>query len=260
MSEMKRFKKRLNEKSNVLYGALGFILVLLLWQLISSLGLVERYILPAPIDVGRAMVSDFPLLMAHTKTTLAEAFIGLGIGILLGAAVALMMDRFKTIRKLLQPLIIVSQTIPTVAIAPLLVLWFGYEMLPKVILIVIVTFFPITMGLLEGFDSTDPDEIRLLKSMGASDWQILRYIKLPASLPYFFSGLKLSVSYAMVGAVIAEWLGGFSGLGVYMTRVKKSFAFDKMFAVIILISLISLLLMALVLFIQKKVTPWEEEK
>lgn len=259
MSNSKLFKQKLKEKNSFWYGLLGFVLVLLIWQLISSLELVARYVLPSPTDVAKAMVSDFPLLMSHTKTTLTEAFIGLGIGILLGSFVALLMDRFQALRKLFQPLIIVSQTIPTVAIAPLLVLWFGYEMLPKVILIVIVTFFPITMGLLEGFDSTDPDEIRLLKSMGATEIQILRYIKFPASLPYFFSGLKLSVSYAMVGAVIAEWLGGFSGLGVYMTRVKKSFAFDKMFAVIILISLISLLLMALVTFIQKKVTPWEEE-
>ena len=149
---------------------------------------------------------------------------------------------------------------PTVAIAPLLVLWFGYEMLPKVILIVIVTFFPITIGLLEGFRSADKDMMNLLRSMGAGRLQIFRYIKMPGAMGRFYASLRISASYSVVGAVISEWLGGFSGLGVYMTRVKKAFAFDKMFAVIFLISIISLLLMKLVDILQKKSMPWERAK
>jgi ABC-type nitrate/sulfonate/bicarbonate transport system permease component len=154
---------------------------------------------------------------------------------------------------------ILSQTIPTVAIAPLLVLWFGYEMAPKVILIVITTFFPIAVGLLNGFKSADRDSINLLRAMGAGRWQIFKIVKLPGALSQFFAGLRISASYAVVGAVISEWLGGFSGLGVYMTRVKKAFAFDMMFAVILLISLISLLLMKGVDLLQKKCMPWEKE-
>jgi ABC-type nitrate/sulfonate/bicarbonate transport system permease component len=152
--------------------------------------------------------------------------------------------------------LIITQTIPSVAIAPLLVLWFGYEMLPKIILIVISTFFPITVGLLEGLRSADRDAIALLRSMGATQWQIYRYIKLPSALPQFFSGLRIAAAYSVVGAVISEWLGGFGGLGVYMTRVKKAFAFDKMFAVIFLISAISLLLMALVELAERKCMPY----
>src|SRR5699024_9636551 len=120
---------------------------------------------------------------------------------------------------------------------------FGYEMMPKIILIVIVTFFPVTVSLLEGFRSADQDTIQLLRSMGASQVQIFRYVKFPGALNRFFSSLRIAVSYAVVGAVISEWLGGFEGLGVYMTRVKQAFAFDKMFAVIFLISAISLILM-----------------
>ena len=146
------------------------------------------------------------------------------------------------------------------AIAPLLVLWFGYEMMPKVILIVIVTFFPITIGLLEGFRSADKDMMNLLRSMGAGRLQIFRYIKMPGAMSRFFASLRISASYSVVGAVISEWLGGFSGLGVYMTRVKKAFAFDKMFAVIFLISIISLILMKLVDILQKKSMPWERAK
>ena len=169
------------------------------------------------------------------------------------------MDQFEPIYKAFYPLIVLTQTVPTVAIAPLLVLWFGYEMTPKVILIVITTFFPIAVGLLNGFRSTDSDSMNLLRAMGAGRWQIFRYIKLPGAMSQFFAGLRISASYAVVGAVISEWLGGFSGLGVYMTRVKQAFAFDKMFAVILLISIISLLLMKGVDYLQKICMPWDKE-
>ena len=212
--------------------------------------------LPSPIDVVRAFILDFPLLMHHSKVTLLEAFFGLGMGVILGFVVAVIMDRFDIIYRAIYPILIITQTIPTVAIAPLLVLWLGYGIAPKVTLIIIVTFFPITIGLLDGFASADPDTIKLLLSMNASRGQIFRHIKLPSSMSHFFAGLRISASYSIVGAVIAEWLGGFSGLGVYMTRVKKSYSFDKMFAVIFLISIISLLLMNGVTRLQRFSMPW----
>ena len=215
--------------------------------------------LPSPIQVVQAFISEFPALMEHSVITLAEAFLGLALGISLGFLMAVVMDQFEPLYQACYPLIILTQTVPTVAIAPLLVLWFGYEMAPKVILIVITTFFPITIGLLNGFRSVDPDSVNLLRAMGAGRWQIFFHIKLPGAMSQFFSGLRISASYAVVGAVISEWLGGFGGLGVYMTRVKKAFAFDKMFAVIFLISVISLLLMKGVDLMQKKCMPWEKE-
>ena len=215
--------------------------------------------LPSPLQVIQAFISEFPALMEHSCITLAEAFLGLTLGILLGFVMAVIMDQFEPLYQACYPLIVLTQTIPTVAIAPLLVLWFGYEMTPKVILIVITTFFPITIGLLNGFRSVDPDAANLLRAMGAGRWQIFSHIKLPGAMSQFFSGLRISASYAVVGAVISEWLGGFGGLGVYMTRVKKAFAFDKMFAVIFLISTISLLLMKGVDLMQKKCMPWEKE-
>ena len=215
--------------------------------------------LPAPMDVVKAFLEDFGQLMNHIRVTLIEAVIGLIFGVLLGFLVAVVMDAFEPLYKAFYPIIVLTQTIPTVAIAPLLVLWFGYEMLPKVILVVMTTFFPIAVGLLNGFKSADADEIKLLKAMGASKLQIFIHIKLPGALGQFFAGLKISASYAVVGAVISEWLGGFEGLGVYMTRVKKAFAFDKMFAVIFLISIVSLLLMKLVEVLQRKTMPWAED-
>lgn len=198
--------------------------------------------------------------MQHLGVTLTEAFLGLGCGITFGFLMAVLMDRFEFLYKAFYPIVVLTQTIPTVTIAPLLVLWFGYEMMPKVILIVIVTFFPITVGLLNGFRSADKDAINLLRAMGAGKFQIFRYIKLPGAMSQFFASLRISAAYSVVGAVISEWLGGFAGLGVYMTRVKQAFAFDKMFAVIFLISFISLLLMKLVDFLQIKCMPWENKK
>ena len=226
------------------------------WQILCSAGIIPSYMLPSPAEVLRAFINEFPLLLENSKITLQEAFFGLILGVGVGFIAAVLMDTFEVLHKAFYPLLIITQTIPSVAIAPLLVLWFGYEMTPKIVLIVISTFFPVTVGLLEGFRSADKDGVSLLRSMGANRLQIFRHIKFPSALPQFFSGLRIAAAYSVVGAVISEWLGGFGGLGVYMTRVKKAFAFDKMFAVIFLISAISLCLMALVAFVEKKCMPY----
>ena len=253
-------KRKLQNTTNRIWSCSAIGLILIIWQAVSALGIVDSFLLPSPVDVVKAFVSEFPALMEHSVITLAEAFIGLALGIALGFVMAVLMDQFDPLYKAFYPLVVLTQTIPTVAIAPLLVLWFGYEMAPKVILIVITTFFPITVGLLNGFKSIDKDSVHLLRAMGAGRWQIFRYIKLPGAMSQFFAGLRISASYAVVGAVISEWLGGFGGLGVYMTRVKKAYAFDKMFAVIFLISIISLMLMKGVDLLQRKCMPWEKEK
>lgn len=199
-------------------------------------------------------------MFSHARVTLTETFIGLFFGIAIGFLMAVVMDRFSLIRKVIYPLIVISQTIPTVAIAPLLVIWLGYQMLPKIVLIVLVVFFPIAISLLEGFSSIDKDTINLMRSMGANRFQIFRYVQLPNSLGHFFSSLRISVSYAVVSAVVSEWIGGTEGLGCYMTRVRKSFSSDKMFAVIILISVISLMLIGLTDILQKVCMPWKKTK
>lgn len=253
-------KRKSQSTTSKFWPMLAILLILAVWQTASGTGLISKFMLPSPLDVVKAFVQDFPLLMSNARVTLLEAFIGLSMGIVTGFLMAVIMDRFDKMYQAMYPLIVLTQTVPTVAIAPLLVLWFGYEMLPKVILIVIVTFFPITVSLLDGFRSADKDTISLLRSMGASKLQIFWFVKFPGSLSQFFASLRIAVSYAVVGAVISEWLGGFEGLGVYMTRVKKAFSFDKMFAVIFLISAISLLLMWAVNQLQRKCMPWEEKK
>ena len=249
-------KRRSENIRNNLLPVGTFCLILFIWWVLSVTGIVPSYMLPSPVDVVRAFIKDFPNLITHAAVSVQEAIYGLVIGIFLAFLIATAMDRFETLEKALMPLLVVTQTIPTIAIAPLLVLWMGFGMAPKITLVVVTTFFPIAVGLLDGYKSVDPDEINLLLSMKANRLQIFRHVKIPAALPYFFSGLKVAASYAVVGAVISEWLGGFEGLGVYMTRVRKAYAFDKMFAVIILIIIVSLLLMALVNVIQYMAMPW----
>ena len=240
-------------------AAAALLLLIFFWWLLCASGAVPSYMLPSPVDVARAFVNDFSNLMYHAGTTLQEAAYGLVIGAVLAFAIGTVMDRFLILDRAFSPLLEISQTLPTIAIAPLLVLWMGFGMAPKITLVVITTFFPIAVGLLEGYRSVDPDAVDLLRAMGANRRQIFRHVKFPASLPYFFSGLKISASYAIVGAVIAEWLGGFEGLGVYMTRVKKAYAFDRMFAVIILIVVIRLL-MGLVDLIRRAAMPYANIK
>lgn len=253
-------KRKSQNTTGKIWPLLAIVIILAIWQTASGTGLISKFMLPSPLDVVKAFIQDFPLLMDNAGVTLVEAFVGLAMGILIGFLMAVLMDRFDKMYQAAYPLIVLTQTVPTVAIAPLLVLWFGYEMMPKVILIVIVTFFPITVSLLDGFRAADRDTISLMRSMGASKMQIFWFVKFPGSLGQFFASLRIAVSYAVVGAVIAEWLGGFQGLGVYMIRVKKAFSFDRMFAVIFLISAISLLLMWVVNLLQRKCMPWEEKR
>ncbi|MDO5062713.1 MAG: ABC transporter permease [Peptostreptococcaceae bacterium] len=250
-------KKRQRSIRDDLYPIAFIALLILLWWAVSFFEIVPRFMLPSPQSVVKALVSDLPLLLTHSKVTLIEAFAGLLLSIVFALLLAIVMEEFTSVRKTLYPVLIITQTIPTIAIAPLLVLWLGYGMAPKIALIFITCFFPLVISILSGFNTVDEDAIRLFSSMGATRVQMLFWIKLPSAVESFFAGLKVSASYSIVGAVIAEWLGGNNGLGVYMTRVRKSFSFDKMFAVIIVVTVISLILLYLIDRLQKRAMKWK---
>jgi len=237
-----------------------FAAIIIIWQLISMTGLVPGFMLPGPLRVASAFTADFTLLVKHLWCTLLEAMIGLLLAAAASFILAIALDASKFLKQSLMPLLLLSQTMPTIAIAPLLILWMGYGTAPKITLVFLVCFFPMTIGLLGAFARADSESIRLLRSMGASRRQIYRYIKLPQGLPAFFSGLKIAGAYSIIGAVISEWLGGDAGLGVYMTRVRRSYSFDKMFAAILLTSVLSILLIKLITIIEKISLPWISEK
>ncbi|MCL2067165.1 MAG: ABC transporter permease [Treponema sp.] len=230
--------------------------LILFWQLLSMSGIVPPYMLPSPLRVISVFAADFPLLMGHLRRTLTEAMAGLALAIAAAYILAVLMDWNRLIKQSISPLLLLTQTMPVIALAPLLILWLGYGYAPKITLVFLTCFFPMTIALLGAFSQADADALRLLQSMGAKKWQLYRYIKIPQALPAFFSGLRIAASYSIIGAVIAEWLGGDAGLGVYMIRVRRSYSFDKMFAVILLTSALSILLIKLITIIEDKSTPW----
>lgn len=233
--------------------------LIVIWQLFTVTFNIPKYILPSPIDVFKAFFEIIPSINIHVYTTLKEAVIGFLLSIILAIILVVLMDKYKLIKKCLYPVLVVSQTIPMITIAPLFMIWFGFGITPKVIAVILVCFFPIVISLMEGLDSVDQDMINLLRTMGASSIQIFQFVKFPGSIISFFSGLRIAATYSIMGAVIGEWLGGDRGLGVYMIRLKHSYALDKVFASILIIVLLSMVLFGLVYILQQLLTPWAKE-
>ncbi|MGV8982345.1 ABC transporter permease [Clostridium sp.] len=236
------------------------LLVLFIWQVSIDIWKIPQYLLPSPKDIIITLVNILPSITKHIYATIYEAIIGFVISILFALILAILMNNVKIIKKCIYPLIVVSQTIPIIALAPLFIIWFGFGILPKVIVVVLVCFFPIVISLIDGLESVDVDMINLLKTMGASKFQIFTMVKLPSSTVNFFSGLRIAATYSIMGAVIGEWLGGDKGLGVYMIRAKNSYALDKVFAIIIIIVMLSMALFGLLYLLEYYLTPWSRNK
>lgn len=238
-----------------------FILaILIIWEAMVNLGIVERYILPSPTDILNALISNGTDIMIHAATTFFEGIAGLLVAVCLSLIMAIVMDLFPVVKKAIYPVLVMSQTVPIIVIAPLLAMWFGFGIAPKIFVVVLVCFFPITVSLIEGLQSVDGELINLVRSMGAQKRQIFTKIKFPSALPYFFSGLKIAATYSIMGAVIGEWLGGKAGLGVYMLRARHAFALDLVFASILVIVVLSIGLFYVIAGIQRVLMPWEKLK
>ncbi len=240
-----------------------FLLILFLiaiLQILSDAGIIRHFVLPAPSQVAVSLVRDFPLLRPHIRHTLWIALGGFGLSTAIGILFALLMDRFTLLSDTFYPLIVISQTIPTLVITPVIVLIFGYGDFARLFVVILVCFFPVTISSLQGLRDVDPDLIRLLRTMGASRTAILRQVKIPASLPSFFAGLRISSTYCVMAAVLAEWAGGGDGLGIYMLRTKRSFRFDAMFASILWIIALSLLFYLSAKLLEDLALPWRKKE
>jgi putative hydroxymethylpyrimidine transport system permease protein len=230
------------------------MLVLIAWQWIVYLGFVPAFILPAPTAIGGALLEDSSLLLGkHLAATLREVALGFLLSVIGGVALAAAMNAFRTLEKALYPFIVISQTIPLMALSPIFILWFGYTIWGKVAVVFLTAFFPIVVSTYDGLSKGDAEYRELLLTMGASRWDIFRKIQIPVALPSFFSGLKLSVVYAVVGATIGEWLGGSEGLGYYSRRMSGNLNTDSMFASVFLLSLIGILLFACAMLLEKMI-------
>lgn len=239
--------------------AILFFLLLVAWQAIA-MGINAAYILPSPIQVlERLWELREPLITVHLPATMAVTFIGLAISIVLGLLLAIVMDMSETVQRTLYPLVITSQTIPTTAIAPLFILWFGYSIWSKVLVTILMTFFPITITVYDGFQSTKREMEELMLSFNASKIDIFLKLKLPNVLPYFFSAIKMAIPISIIGAAIGEWLGAQSGLGYFSKRMLTQLDGAGVFAPIVLLSAVAMIIVAIISIIEKIVIPWRKE-
>lgn len=227
------------------------ILLLILWEAAARIFQVPAWLLPLPTDILNEAITGHALYTPHILSTITLSATGYALGITVGISVAILLFRIPFLQQAFYPLLILSQNIPVIVLAPLLVIWFGFGMMPKVIVIVLVVFFPVTIAALDGFRQTDRDMLHYLKMIGANNRQIFWKLQWPHSLPSLFSGLKIAGTYSVMGAVISEWLGANKGIGVYMTLASSSFKTDRVFVAILLIMILSLVYFSIILTVEK---------
>ncbi|HIW48611.1 MAG TPA: ABC transporter permease [Firmicutes bacterium] len=236
--------------------AIGIFLV---WQLVAMV-INAPYILPTPLQIlEKIWVLKENLFFVQLPATLQVTGIGLGISIVLGLALAMAMDRFPALERALYPVVVATQTIPTTAIAPLFVLWFGYSIWSKVLVTILITFFPITITVFDGLKSTKREMEELLTSYGASPWDIFWKLKLPTALPSFFSAIKMAIPLSVIGAAIAEWLGAQEGLGYFSKRMMTQLDGAGVFAPIVLLSVVAMVAVFIITKIEDHWITWRKD-
>ncbi len=240
--------------------ALLFVAALLFaWQA-AAMHVDAAYIIPSPTQIlARMWELRVPLFTAHLPATMLCTGIGLAISIVLGVLLAVLMDASAWAEKAVYPVVIASQTIPTTALAPLFVLWFGYSIWSRVLVTVLITFFPITISVFDGFRSIKTDMIDLMRTFGAGRRQLFCKLKLPAVLPYFFSAIKMAIPMSIIGAAIGEWLGAQSGLGYFSRRMMTQLDGPGVFAPIVLLSAVAMVLVAVVSLLERKLITWRND-
>ena len=232
------------------------ILILMIWQAATILWQIEPYLLPSPWAIIRAAFAAKGILGDHIWQTTQETLWGFGLALVVGLGLGILIDASDLVCRTVYPLLVVSQTIPIVAIAPLLAIWFGYGIWPKIIVVGLICFFPIVVNTADGLRSADPDAVSLLRTMGASQRDILRIVRIPGALPSVFSGVKIAITYSVVGAILGEWVGASRGLGIFMLRSTNSFRTDWVFASIGITSMLSLVLFGIVAAVERLALPW----
>lgn len=242
----------------------GLFLLLLLaaWQLAASTGTLadlfglEDFLVPSPAEIGEAAWESRSQLADNTWVTLQEILLGMACALLAGVAFAMAMHFSGFVLRATYPLVIASQTIPIIAIAPILVIWFGYGIVPKVLIVTLVCFFPITVATLNGLSSVDPEARKLMRTLYASRWQIFRRLSMPTALPYLFTGIKISIVFAPIGAVFGEWVGASSGLGRQILQNNANLQTADLFAAVAVLSATALTLFGLTALVERRVVRW----
>ena len=232
------------------------VALVIAWEVWVEVRDTPPFVLPAPSQVWQAFLETRGVLGGHVMTTAVEAVLGLALGASLGVALAVVIAASTLARRVLYPIVVASQTIPMIIMAPLLVLWFGFGLTPKVVVVALITFFPVTIATVGGLSGADPELIDLLRSMGASPTTILRHVLVPAAVPAFFDGLRIASAYTVAGAVIAEWTGAERGLGIFISRSQASFRVDQVFVGVAVVALLSTALFLAIGALSRLASPW----
>lgn len=251
-------KKQIN--INSIIPVISVVAVAILWELFTVITQIENYVLPSLSSVLKALKDNWELVIQHAKYTMFEAVVGLLIAVVISYITAIILDKYRTIRKFVYPLLAISQTVPLMAIAPLLIIWLGLDVDAKIMVVVLVCYFPITINIMGGFDEIDQDELDLFYVMKSSTIDLYRKLKIPSSLPYFFSGLKIATTYAVLGALVSEYMGGKYGLGIYLSRSMRSFSTEMVFGIIIVIVISTLLMLGLVQILENTLIKYKTKE
>jgi ABC-type nitrate/sulfonate/bicarbonate transport system permease component len=232
------------------------------WQIAASTGAIaellslEPYLVPSPAEIASSLWDNRGLLAENAWVTLREMALGILFALLVGVGFAVAMHRRRVVRDASYPLIIASQTIPILVIAPILTVWFGYGIAPKVVIIALVCFFPVTINALDGLRAVEPEGVKMMRSLDASRWQLFRRVEAPTALPHVFTGVKIAVVIAPIGAVFAEWAGSSAGLGHLIQSDTANFEVARQFATVAVLSAMALALMGLTVLAERRVVRW----
>ena len=216
--------------------------LLIIWELVVQLLDIPLYVLPAPSDMLKTFVTELPILAGHAGVTVMEALVRMGISFFVGILTGIVMDAMPLVRRCIYPILVVTQTVPVIVLAPIFIIYMGFGYAPKILTVVLMCFFPIVVSFCDGLGEMDQGYLNLVKTYGGSKWQIYRIVKIPAAMISLLSGLKVAATYSISGAVVGEWIASQSGLGYYLIRAKNGYMLDKVFACVLMIVILSLLM------------------
>ena len=243
---------RSQHRANLVPPLVTVVVLLFVWQVLGR----GSTIFPTPTRIGEAMWRTRRLLPAHIATTLSETLAGALVGVVAGVGVAIATVAFPLVGRAVQPILIASQTVPVQILSPILVLWFGFGLLPKIVVVGLVVFFPVAVSANAGMGSADSEMIDLVRSLGSSKRQEFRILLAPAALPAALAGLRISLTYAVAAAAISESIGATSGLGLYIARSQRAFRYDQVFAGVFVVTVLSIALFSVVYVLDRVLCPW----
>lgn len=230
--------------------------LLVIWELACKLFSIPLYVLPSPVQVIQSLFTESATLSHHAAVTVMEAVIGILLSLILAIVLGILMDCFPLVRQGIYPLLVVTQTVPMIVLAPILIIYMGFGIAPKILTVILMCFFPIAVSFSDGLAQVDEEYVHLVRSYGASRLSAYRLVKIPAAIPALLSGLKVSTTYSISGAVVGEWIGAQEGLGYYLLRVKNGYMLDRVFACVLIIIILSLCMNGLIRIYQHFALPY----